>query len=375
MSADPYGVLGVPRDASADQIKSAYRKLARQYHPDVNPNNPEAEEKFKEVSAAYAILSDAEKKARYDQFGVTDDSAGAAGADFFNGGAGFGDLFGMMEEAFFGGGRQRRGGPRDGEDHRAEVHVSLLDVLNGAEREVSYRRMATCTACHGSGAAEGTTPETCATCSGSGSVTRIQQTILGSMRTTTPCPTCQGSGKTIANPCPVCKGKGLELQSTKITVTIPPGIEDETALRVGGRGSDGTQGGRPGDLYVIVNVKDDRRFERHGRDLLTSFGVTYAQAVLGDTVQIEGLTGPVDVVVDQGTQPGSRVRVKGEGLPRINSSARGDLVVQFDLAVPKKVTEAEAELLRQFAAARNEPVPKGVEPSGFLGGLFGKKKK
>jgi len=296
--------------------------------------------------------------------------------DFFQGGAGFADIFGMMEEAFgFGGRGGRRSSGRDGEDHRTEVRVTLQEILGPVEKTLTYKRMTRCTTCDGSGAAPGTSPVTCGVCGGSGQVTRLQQTILGSIRTTTTCGTCQGSGQAITTACETCRGRGLELTTEKLTVTIPAGVEDESALRVTGKGSDGTGGGRPGDLYVVVDIANDRRFERHGRDVLTHFDMTYAQAVIGDTVEVEGLTGPLEAPIAAGTQPGSQVRIKGEGLPRLHGSSRGDMVVQFNLAVPKKLGEAELEHLRKFAEMRGEPMPKGPEPSGFLGGLFGKKKK
>ncbi|MBS1721822.1 MAG: molecular chaperone DnaJ [Armatimonadetes bacterium] len=376
MSQDPYSVLGVPRDASADQIKSAYRKLARQYHPDVNPNSPEAEEKFKEVSVAYSVLSDPDKRARFDQFGVTDDAGGGVNpGDFFGGAGGFSDIFGMMEEMFTGRSRGNQRAGRDGEDHRSEVRISLNEVLSGAERTVTYKRMAKCANCEGSGAAPGTSPETCRTCSGSGQVTRVQQTFIGSIRTSTQCPTCQGTGQTIPTPCSVCKGKGLEVVTEKLSITIPPGVEEGTAMRVTGKGSDGTGLGRPGDLYVVIDVQEDSRFERHGRELATSYNITFSQAAIGDTVEVEGLTGSLTVVVEPGTQPGALTRIRGEGLPNVRGSNRGDLIVQFNVVVPRKISERDAELLREFAEGRGEPVPKGVESSGFLGGLFGKKKK
>lgn len=374
MAQDPYAVLGVSKDASSDQIKSAFRKLARQYHPDVNPDNPQAEEKFKELSSAYAILSDPERRARFDQFGVTDDAPGPSPGDFFQGG-GFGDIFGMMEEAFGFGGRGRRSSGRDGEDHRAEVKVTLDEILKPIEKTLTYKRMAKCSTCAGSGAKPGTSPETCGVCAGAGMVTRVQQTILGSMRTSMPCNACQGTGQIIPNPCDTCKGKGLELVTEKLTVTIPPGVEDGTALRVSGKGSDGVGAGRPGDLYVVVDVQEDPRFERHGRDLVTSFNMTFAQAVIGDSVSVQGLTGPLEVSITPGTQPQAQIRVKGEGVPRLNGNNRGDLIVVCDLVVPKKVSEAEGDLIKKFAESRGEPIPKGPEAAGFLSGIFGKKKK
>lgn len=375
MSQDPYSVLGVPRDATADQIKSAYRKLARQHHPDVNPDNPESEEKFKEVSAAYAVLSDPEKRARFDQFGETEDAGGTGYGDFFGGSAGFADIFGMMEEAFGMGGRRGRNTGSDGDDHRVEVTITLNEVLTGVDKTVKYKRMATCETCSGSGAEPGTSPETCPTCNGSGSVTRLQQTILGSIRTTTTCGNCQGSGKIIKTPCHTCQGRGLEVVSATLSVTIPAGIENGTAMRIGGKGSDGTGGGRTGDLYVVVAVANDSRFERHGRDLVTRFKMTYSQAVLGDHVEVEGLNGTAPFNIDPGTQPGAHIKIKGEGLPRLHGGSKGDLIVVCDLVVPKKVSDPQAELLKKLAESMDEPVPKGIDHAGFLGGIFGKKKK
>ncbi len=373
MATDPYGVLGVPRDASADEIKSAFRKLARQYHPDVNPNDPTAEDKFKEVSAAYEILSDPQKRARYDQFGVTDDQQGGGpGGDFFQD-VGVGDIF----EAFFGGmgGQRRRTNGVDGEDVRAEVVLQLKDVLQSSERKFTYRRNAKCSTCGGNGARPGTQPVTCGTCQGQGVVGRVQQTILGSIRTQTTCPTCQGTGRSIPDPCPTCRARGREAVTAELTVTIPAGIEEGTTLRVGGKGSDGIGMGRPGDLYVTVHVAEDSRFEREGRDLFASLDLTFAQAAIGDTVTIEGLTGPVELSVEAGTQPGATKRVKGEGVPKLNGGPRGDLVVEFGVLVPKRLSAEEADLLREFARKRGEPVPEGPSGGGFLGGLFGKKKK
>lgn len=367
---DPYAVLGVARDAGADEIRSAYRRIARQYHPDVNPDNPEAEEKFKEASQAYAVLSDEEKRARFDQTGSVDD---VASQDFYQN-VDFSDLF----EAFMGGfgtsARASRSAGRNGEDLRAEVTLDLLDVLTGVERPVSYRRMGKCKVCEGSGAAPGTVPETCQTCSGRGMVTRIQDTFIGSIRTSTTCPACNGAGKTIKTPCENCKGRGLEVVDENISVSVPPGIEDGMTLRVSGRGSDGVGQGVAGDLYVVVHVNQDKRFVRNGSDLHTQLDLTFPQVALGDKVKVQGLTDKIDLQVKAGTQPGQEFRLKGEGLPRLHGAARGSLYVHARVQVPTKVGEVEAELLRKYAEASGGPVPKG-EDGGFLGALFGKKKK
>jgi molecular chaperone DnaJ len=370
--SDPYAVLGVSRSASNDDIKSAYRKLARKYHPDVNPNDPTAEEKFKEVSQAYSVLGDPERRESFDRFGTADTGGGGAPGDFFQG-ADFGDIF----EAFFGGmggQRGRRGTARDGEDLRAELELSLLDVLTGGDKLVTYRRMKRCSACGGSGGKEGTKPDTCPDCRGSGSVTRIQQTLIGSVRTTTACPKCHGTGEIITDPCPECKGRKLERVEETITVTVPAGVEDGSTLRVQARGSDGTGGGIAGDLYVVLSVGEDDRFLRDGVSLYTVIELTYAQAVLGDTIQVEGLNGPLELDIDAGTHPGQEFRIKGQGLPRLHGGSRGDLIIQATISVPRKVTEDQERLLREFAESAGETSPKGQRASGFLGSLFKKKR-
>ncbi len=372
MAADPYAVLGVSRGASADEIKSAYRKLARQHHPDVNPNNPEAEEKFKEVSQAYAILSDPEKRERFDRFGQTEDHpTGPGGGDFFQGGD-LNDIF----EAFFGdfaSGGRRRTTRQAGEDIRSDTVISLDEVLTGVEKEISYRRMSSCSVCSGSGAKPGTSPERCATCQGLGQVTRVQQTMLGSIRTSTTCPTCKGQGKTIADPCSNCRGRGVELTQEKVTVKIPPGVDSGTTLRVSGQGSEGQNGGPAGDLYVVITVADDDRFEREGTTLYTDVDLTFAQAALGDTVQIQTLDGPLDVEIEPGTQPGEKTRLKGRGVPSVNRAARGELVIEWKVKVPEKLSEEQQEMLRKWAEANGEPIPSGPSDKGIFG-MFKKKR-
>ncbi len=367
---DPYAVLGVSRDASADDIRSAYRRLARQFHPDVNPDNPEAEEKFKEVSQAYAVLSDEEKRARFDHTGSVEE---VPNQDFFQN-VDFSDLFGSFFGGFGTSQRASRASGWDGEDLRAEVSVTLLEVLEGAHKPIEYRRMAKCDTCSGSGAAPGTEPETCDTCGGRGMVTRVQETFIGSIRTSTGCPTCGGEGRIVRTPCTECKGRRLVVKDAAIEVTVPAGIEDGMTLRVSGRGSDGVGTGAPGDLYVVVHVVNDPRFVRRGSDLYTELRLTFPQAALGDKVQVQGLTGAIDASVKAGTQPGHEFRFKGEGLPRLHGGSKGSLIARVDIAVPNKVSEAEADLLRQYAELSGGPIPQGEE-GGFLGSLFGKKRK
>lgn len=365
-SPDPYATLGVARSASPDEIKSAYRKLARQYHPDVNPGNPEAEEKFKEISQAYAIIGDPEKKARFDQFGTVEDQGfpGGGQGDFFQGG-GFGDLF----EAFFGGQQAQpraRGGARDGDDLRAEAVIQLVDVLEGKEVPVKFRKAARCETCSGSGTSDGSKPSTCSECQGRGSVTAVRQTMIGSIRTSTPCPKCRGEGITIENPCSTCRGEGVTPKQEELFVTIPAGIEGGQTLRVQGKGSDGIRGGGNGDLYVVVHVTEDKRFVREGRNLGTEVEITYAQAAIGDVIEVEGLTENLELNIEPGTQPGDTFRIKNQGFPRIGGGARGDLFVEAKIVVPKKTSKAEADLLKEYAELRDEPIPQGAGKSANI---------
>jgi len=365
---DPYEVLGVARGASAEDIKSAYRRLARRYHPDVNPNDPSAEDHFKEVGEAYSVLSDPQRRARFDQYGTTDETPN----DPFQGAGNISDLF----EMFFGGnmgtqGRPRRG--RDGEDIRADVELTLKEVITGLQKEIQVTRMAECPSCHGTGAEGGAPPETCPTCRGQGMVGSVRNTFLGQVRTSSPCPTCGGSGVKIKNPCHECRGRMVIQETATVAINIPPGVESGATMQIPGQGSDGVGEGRQGDLYVVLTVKDDSRFERRGQTLVTQLEVSFAQAALGDHIRIEGVDETVDVHVAAGTQPGSHITARGMGLPPLHGGRRGDLVVQMQVKVPTKLNDAQTRLIRELAEVSGEPVPKG-EDRGLLGGLFGKKK-
>lgn len=364
---DPYEVLGVARDASADEIKSAYRRLARKYHPDVNPNDPDAEGKFKEIGSANSVLSDPEKRARFDRFGTVDDADPG-----FQGAGGVGDLFDM----FFGGGgfggQQARGAGHDGDDLRADVLLTLEEVLNGAQREIEVRRLAQCTDCNGTGAEGGAQPEKCLQCAGQGSVTQTRQTFLGTMRTATTCPKCHGSGKRIDNPCKGCAGEGVRPEEARVAARIPPGVEDGATMHLPGQGNEGTGIGRPGDLYVVLHVQDDARFERQGTHLLTALEVTFVQAALGHKVSIQGIDDSHELEVPAGTQAGTQLRVRGAGLPPLHGGRRGDIVVEIEVEVPRKMSDGEIKLLREFAELRGEKRAEG-ETGGILGGLFKKK--
>lgn len=364
---DPYEVLGLSREASADEIKSAYRRLARQHHPDVNPGDPDAEDKFKEIGQAYAVLSDPDRRARFDQYGSVDEAPGG-----FQTSGNFGDLFDM----FFGGGGFQQSDPRmaDGDDVRAEVEISLQDVVTGVEKDIAYRRYARCQTCGGTGAEGGAQPERCSRCHGSGSVTQVRETFLGSIRTSTTCSQCRGTGTIIKNPCSKCRGQGLVLESTSGKTPIPAGVQHGMTLRVPGRGSESAGHGRPGDLYVVIAIREDPRFERHGSDLHARLELTFAQAALGDEIVIEGVDAEHDLMVPAGTQPGAILTVRGAGLPPLHGGRRGDLHLHANVRVPMKLNEAQVELIRQLAELSGERIPASPEAGGLLGGLFKKKK-
>lgn len=368
---DPYAVLGVSRDASADEIKSAYRRLARQHHPDVNPNDPGAEARFKEIGEAYSILSDPERRQRFDQFGTTDEQPQMG--DFFGQG-GIGDIFDM----FFGGaggaqagGRRRMG--RDGDDVQATIQMTLGEVLTGVTRKVRYRRPEACGSCRGTGVEGGGQPETCPTCKGSGAVTTTRSTFIGQIRTQTVCPTCQGEGVIIKNPCRVCRGKRLVIAEAEYEANVPPGVESGATMQIPGRGGQGIGAGRPGDLLIGIQIEEDERFQRQGTQLYTAVPVSFAQAALGDTIDIQTLEEIHEMELPAGTQPGTVFSLRNLGLPPLHGGRRGDLHVEIIVRVPEKVTEAEAKLLREFSELRGERVPP-EKGGGFLGGLFGKKR-
>lgn len=369
-TTDLYEVLGVSRDASPEDIKSTYRRLARKYHPDVNPGDPSAEEKFKEIGQAYNVLSDPDKRAQYDRFGTVED---VPQDPFFQGSASFTDIFDM----FFGGmGGQVGGGRRStamrGEDLETRVRITLKEVITGVDKEVTITRMATCGECTGTGVEGGGQAETCQQCGGQGVVARVQNTFIGQVRTTTNCPVCSGTGKIIRNPCHKCKGRRLVPEKSTLTVSIPPGVMSGATMQVTGSGGDGIDGGRPGDLYVGIQVEDDSRFEREGQELHTEALITFAQASIGDEITVEGVDESYTVEIDPGTQPGHVAAVKNGGLPPLHGGRRGDLYVHLQVKVPKKLDEKQKTLLQQFAEASGEPVPQGK--SGLLGGLFKKKK-
>lgn len=367
---DFYALLGVSRDASDEQLKKAYRKVARELHPDANPDDPAAEEKFKQVTLAYEVLRDPEKRARYDQFGIDGirGSGGGGAGGFGFDGMNLGDIF----DAFFGGGspfgqQQRRGAgsaPR-GQDMELTVTLDFETAVFGGQVEVSLRLPVACSECGGNGAAPGTQPETCAECGGAGEVRRVRQSILGQVVTAQPCPRCAGTGQQVSSPCPSCHGDGVRTEERTFNVDIPAGIDHGQTLRLAGKGAAGPRGGIPGDLYLHANVQPHERFGRQGNDLVHVLHIPFTQATLGAEFTLETLDGSEEIDIEAGTQSGKLLRFRGRGVPRVDGRGRGDLVVQIIVDTPTKMTKEQDELLRQFAQMRNESVTD--EQGGFFG--------
>ncbi len=352
---DYYEVLGVSKGASEDEIKRAYKKLARKYHPDMNPGDKEAEEKFKEVNEANEVLSDLEKKARYDQFGFAgvDPSygAGAGGAGGYGGGFDFGDLgdiFGSFFGGGFGGGQTRRNGPQRGESIRASVAVTFTEAAFGCEKEVSIERSEQCASCKGSGCAPGTTPEICPDCHGSGMVQVQQRTPMGMFASSRPCQRCRGTGKIIHQPCADCGGSGAVRKRKTIKVTIPAGIDHGQTISLRGQGNAGKNGGPAGDLLITVMVRPHELFRREGNDVFCEAPITFRQAVLGATLEIPTIDGPVKYDIPEGTQTGTVFRLRGKGIPALNGRGRGDQYVTVTIETPRNLNREQKEALKRF---------------------------
>lgn len=382
---DYYEVLGIGRDASDDEIKKAYRKMAKQYHPDLNPGNTEAEAKFKECNEAYEVLSDADKKARYDRFGHegVDPNYGGGGGGFDGfGGMGFdmGDIFstifgGSGFGGGFGGGRQNPNAPRRGEDIQTNITISFEEAAKGCRKTVEVNRIEVCDGCSGSGAAPGSTAQTCSYCGGSGQVMSQQRTILGVMQTQKPCPTCGGKGTVIPNPCSKCRGAGRVRRPAKVEVDIPAGIDDRQAISVRSQGNKGSNGGPAGDLRVGVSVRNHPYFERDGYNVWYQANISFAQAALGCELIVPTLDGDVKYTVPAGTQPGDVFKLRDRGIQHVNGRAKGDQLVRVEVVVPKKLSEKQKELLKEFEADLNPGNVGSLNEEKGKGGLFGKKKK
>ena len=367
---DYYEVLGVSRNAEAAEIKKAYRKLALQYHPDKNPGNKEAEEKFKEAAEAYDVLSNEEKRRRYDQFG----HAGFGGAGGFGGGgmsmddifSHFGDIFGSFGGfGGFGGGRSARRVNR-GTNLRVKVKLTLEEVATGVEKKIKVKKYVADDHCHGTGAKNGTSFSTCSTCHGTGQVTRVQQTILGAMQTTSTCPTCGGEGKIINEKCEHCNGEGVQLSEEVITLNIPAGVSDGMQLSLAGKGNAARRGGVNGDLIVLIEEVEHQDLVRDGNDLLYNTFISYPDAVLGTSVEIPTLEGKVKVKIDAGTQPGKILRLKAKGIPDVNGYGKGDLLIKVNVWIPKNLSKEDKKIVEELRERSFVNPSAGENKKGFF---------
>jgi molecular chaperone DnaJ len=376
---DFYDVLGVPRNASQDDLKKAFRKQAKASHPDAHPGDKAAEQRFKEVNEAYEVLSDGEKKARYDQFGHAgvDPSYGAGqpGGGFgggFSGFGDFGDLGSIFESVFgFGGQDTRRSGPRKGESLKVSLTLPFEEAVFGCQREIDVARVEPCDRCEGTGAAPGTNPETCSACKGSGQTRITRRTPLGQITQSAPCAQCGGSGKHIRNPCADCGGAAYNRRTRRVTVDVPAGIDDGQTLQLRGQGNAGQRGGSPGDLLVSIRVKPHAFLERDGTTLHCEFPVSFTQAALGAELEVPTIDGKVKYSLPAGTQTGTVFRLRGQGVPSLRSRSRGDQLVRVRVDVPTGLTSAQKELLQAFAdSLEGKKEPAKPEKKS----MFGKKK-
>ncbi|MCA2694497.1 MULTISPECIES: molecular chaperone DnaJ [unclassified Microcystis] len=374
MPTDYYEILGVSRDAGKEDIKRAYRRLARKYHPDVN-KEPGAEEHFKEINRAYEILSEPETRNRYDRFGEAGVSGGAAGFDADNMG-GFADIFETIFSGFGGMGGQtttrRRTGPTRGEDLRLDFKLKFREAVFGGEKEIRIRHLETCQTCKGSGARPGTSSRTCTTCNGAGQVRRATRTPFGTFAQVSVCPTCDGTGEVIEEKCDVCGGSGRRQETKKLKITIPAGVDNGMKLRVAREGDAGLKGGPPGDLFVYLTVETDTEFQREGNDIKSNISISYIQAILGCTIKVNTVDGQEDLTIPAGTQPNTVLILENKGVPKLgNPVSRGDHRITVKISIPARVTGEERDLLEKIAKVRGETVGKGgIE--GFLGNIFHK---
>ncbi|QSX05809.1 molecular chaperone DnaJ [Sedimentibacter sp. zth1] len=368
---DYYEVLGLSKGADDKEIKSAFRKLAKQYHPDLNPDNKEAETKFKEINEAYEVLSDSEKKAKYDQFGhaAFDPNQGFGGGGFSGGFGGFEDIFGdIFGDVFGGGGRSsaRRNGPRQGSDLKIKLNIKFEEAAFGTKKEIKINRIEKCSTCGGSGAKNGTSKKKCSTCGGTGTVRTVQRTPFGQFASTQTCSTCGGTGEVVEHPCQACNGSGKEKKTRNITINIPAGVDTNSVIPLRGEGNHGEKGGPSGDLYVYISVKEHDIFERDGNDVWCEIPISFTKAALGGYIEVPTLEGKVKYDIPEGTQTGTVFRLKNRGIKNVRGINKGDQYVRVKIEVPKKLTEKQKNILSQFAQECGE------EHDGEKKGFFDK---
>ncbi len=354
---DYYEILGTSRDADEQAIKKAYRKLAMKYHPDRNPGNKEAEEKFKEINEAYEVLSDPNKRAQYDQFGHA--GVGGNGQGGFQGfGGGFDDIFGDIFDMFSGGfsNTSRKSGPRKGIDLKYALNISFKEAAFGVEKEITISRHEKCSTCDGTGAKPGTSKKTCSKCNGTGEIRYAQRTLLGQFINVKTCDVCHGEGSIVEEPCKKCNGTGKELKKRTIQVKIPAGVDNGSVISLRGEGEPGEKGGPAGDLYVILNVTPHELFQRDGSDILCEVPITFVQAALGDDLIVPTLEGKIKHHIPEGTQSGTIFRIRNQGIPYLRGYGRGDLYIKVIVEIPKKLNEKQKELLKKFADIMGEDV-------------------
>ena len=378
MAGDYYQTLGVSKDVDKDELKRAYRRLARKYHPDVN-KEAGAEEKFKEINRAYEVLSEPETRARYDRFGEAGvpGAAGGAGFDYSDMG-GFADIFETIFSGFgggvgtAGGQSRRRNGPVRGDDLRLDLKLNFREAVFGGEKQIKIPHLESCNTCNGSGAKPGTGVKTCGTCSGTGQVRRATRTPFGSFAQVSACTTCNGTGQVIEEKCGTCHGAGRLQETKKLKITIPPGVDNGTRLRVSGEGDAGMRNGTPGDLYVYLFVESDKEFIREGINIRSEIIVSYLQAILGCNLQVNTVDGKEELTIPAGTQPNTVLTLENKGVPKLgNPVSRGDHLITVKINIPTKINSEERELLEKLASVRGEATGKGSR-EGFLGGLFQK---
>ncbi len=366
---DYYEVLGVSKGATTDEIKKAYKKLAKKYHPDLNPDSKTAEDNFKEVNEAFEVLSDDNNRARYDQFGHNDPGMSGAGGYGGQGFGGFGSMSDIFEN-FFGGGFGAQpsdpSAPRQGNDMRHDITVTYEEAVLGVDKEITVNRLENCTNCGGSGAKPGTKRNRCSHCGGSGKVKTTQNTAFGQFQTVRACPTCNGNGYTISDPCPVCQGTGRKRKERKLNVKVPVGVDNGSRLRMTGEGEGGLNGGPPGDLYIYVNLKPHKIFQRHDNHVLCEFNLSFVEAALGAEVEVPTLEGKVKLTIPEGTQTGATFRLRGRGFPRINGYGRGDQHVKVKVVTPTRLSSEQKELFRQLGNIS----PADDEKKGFFNKIF-----